>query len=313
MKKRILIAGTANTTGHNVARALAAAKVEFLGCDCAIVNAADVLCTNFAIPRTIDSGYLSAVLRIIDDHNVTHVIPSNDHDVRAIAAERQQFERRGVIINGLGANTLACLDKLATSQLFSAASVLTPHVINCDVSCPSVPFVLRSRKVGGSKKFTHIVREPTPRNISSIPESHWNVGIVTQHIEGAEFTVDVLCDQASQPLSVVPRLRRQISKLGDVHHAELFQHVSVIRGAAHAAQSLQLVGMNCLQCIVDRNGAAWFFEVNPRPGSGIDLTVEGGVNMPKLWLDVLDGKKTEFPEPDWGLQMVRFAAARFFK
>ena len=83
--------------------------------------------------------------------------------------------------------------------------------------------------------------------------------------------------------------------------------------AAHAARALRLVGINCLQCILDDQGRTWFFEVNPRPGSGMDLTTQGGVNMPKLWLDVLDGRKPVVPEPDWGLQMVRYAAARFFR
>lgn len=309
----VLVAGTANTTGMNVVRALIAAGADVIGCDCASVNAADMLCVNHVIPRTTDPGYIDALLKIVDGNRVTRVIPSNDHDVRAITANRSEFDACGVVVNGLGKNTLACLDKLETSHLFSLYMVRTPELVSSMRYEDMPPFVLRARLVGGSAKFTHVVRDPTLKAQRVIPPDHWRDGVATRFVAGSEFTVDVLCDQLSEPLVVVPRLRRQVSRLGDVHHAELVMNNTVIADAAHAARMLRLVGINCLQCILDDHGKTWFFEVNPRPGSGIDLTTHGGVNMPKLWLDVLDGRKPVVSEPNWGLQMVRYAAARFFR
>lgn len=304
-KVNVLVAGSGNVTGMNVIKALInEPNVTVYGCDYDAVNPSNQWCQSFEVPRCASSDYPNSILNILKLYDITHVIASNDHDVRALSVLKSQIQDFP-ILNGYAPNILACLDKKETERLFQDARVDTPHEVfsRCDY-----PYVLRKEAMGSNKKFVHVIK--SEEDTREIPEDHYTSGIMTRFVEGVEYTVDVLCDSNSNLLSAVPRKR--ISVVGGmVHHAKIEKDEKLIALCSKLSKSVGLVGMSCIQCITDGTNYN-FIEINPRPGSGIDLSINSGVNMPLLWLKETTNESFEVNEPKWGLQMKRYYTGYYY-
>lgn len=301
----VLIAGSSNVTGMNVIRALIGNdSINVYGCDFDAINPSNQWCESFEVPRCASPDYPVAILKIIKEKQITHIIASNDHDVRALSIlkrENPDFP----FFNGYSDHILDCLDKKATAELFDRAGVHTPPKVT---DCKDFPYVLRKKSMGSNRKFVHIVK--SEEDYSEIPYQHFADGIMTRYVEGIEYTVDVLCDNDSNVLSAVPRKRISVVS-GMVHHAQIIKEDKLIDLCKNVAKAASLKGMSCIQCITD--GTCYnFIEINPRPGSGIDLSINSGVNMPLLWIKSTLNEEVSVPDPKWGLQMKRYFLGYFF-
>jgi carbamoyl-phosphate synthase large subunit len=302
------VTGSGNVTGLNVVRALAADRgIDVVGCDIQPWNPADRYCRNYTVPLATHPDYLGQILEIVKMHQVTAVIPSNDHELRALATEADRLEVAGVRLNGRSQHQLAFLDKSVTTELFDSHGIATPRRVPLDGSI--LPMVVRNKRAGQGTKNVHIVRTGADREaLGTLSPADL---VATEYVAGDEFTVDILSDLDGKARAVVPRLRR-IVRHGIVHFGEIVRDPTVIQSATVLAERLRLTGVNCAQCI--RQGERCeYFEVNPRPGSGIDLTVAGGINMPALWVRLAHGQTVEVSEPAWGLKLIRTYDGYFFR
>ena len=301
---RILIAGSGNTTGINVIKALSG-EYEIIGTDCKELNAANKFCTNFTVPFAASQAYEASMLDIIGRYNVTHVISTNDHDTRALLMMHDILAAKNVIHNGYCNNALLLLDKEETSSLFMKQGIDTPATLNK----PEIPFVLRKKEMGNKAKFLYIIRNEA--DMETVSHEAFLSGVMTEYVAGPEFTVDVLCDADSNALCVVPRQRLDV-RGGMVWHGKTVKDDVLIEEVKAICKKLRLRGIMCLQCIKRVDGRFSFIEINPRPGSGIDLSVNSGCNLPSLWVKLTNEDVASVPEPHWGMEMVRYNSAYFF-
>jgi carbamoyl-phosphate synthase large subunit len=304
----VLVAGSGNITGMNVIRALTKQVSLVIGTDCDYENPANKFCQNYVVPRAAQPDYMPTIMGIAKKHHITHIITSNDHEVRALSKHADELKKENIVLNGFGVNTLNCLNKNETSKLFCENNIATPEVLN-DVDFPCV---IRKNEVGDKQKFVFIVR-----SVQEMPAVDWREAIITRFIKGDEYTIDILCDNQSNALSVVPRLRRKVQG-GMVHFAEIVKNNSLINEVTGLAKKLSLTGINCVQCIENENnggggGKYYFTEINPRPGSGLDLTINAGINMPLLWIKQTGGEKIKITEPVWGMKMLRYYDGYYYK
>ena len=306
MKYNVLVAGSGNVTGMNVIRALINQKdVSVIGCDFDAENPSKLFCESFQVPRCADELYPAAIKEIVERKHITHIIASDDHDVRALT-KIKLTESGFPILNCFGSNTLNCLDKRETERLFVEAGVDTPAIVT---DRNDFPYVLRIESMGARKKFVHIVENIN--DLENITEDEFDVGIQTRYVKGTEYTIDVLSNSNSQLLSAVPRKRITIVG-GMVHHACIEKDDEMISRCSQVVKIVGLVGMSCVQCIKTDDNHYYFIEINPRPGSGIDLSIHGGVNMPLLWLKESVGESISITEPVWGMQMKRYYCGYYY-
>jgi carbamoyl-phosphate synthase large subunit len=268
-----------------------------------LINAADKFCRNIVVPPCKDPLYRDEIIKIVKDESITHIIPTNDHAVRALYNMHSDLSQLNVLLNGYCHNMIKCLDKEATAKLFENNCISTPKVI----SKPVVPFVLRKKDMGSSKKFVHIVKSNDEMN--TIPDEDYANGIITQYVSGEEFTVDVLCDSNSEVLVAIPRLRVVVQN-GMVWHGKTVHDENLIYQIKNIVKRLSLTGIICIQCIKSLN-AYYFIEINPRPGSGIDLSINSNANIPLAWVNLTLGKKTEFA-PIWDMNLIRYYSGHYF-
>lgn len=303
----VLIAGSGNVTGMNVIQGLIEKGITVIGCDFQKDNPANMLCENLVVPKADDSAYPDVMSKNIRERNVTHIIPSNDHDLRRLMLMGDMLHSQGIRLNGYGSNTLGWLNKDTTQNLFKTYGIRTPSTVSND---RDYPYILRKKIMGDNRKFVYAVKCDADRN--EIPAEAFLTGIKTRYIEGNEYTIDVVCNDNSVPLAVVPRLRIEVRN-GMVHHARIVKDDELIAQIKHICEELHLKGINCLQCIRNRNDDEFYFiEINPRPGSGIDLSIKGGINMPYLWIQSTLGNACNVPEPEWGLNMLRYFNGYFY-
>lgn len=302
----ILIAGSANTTGLNVIKSLYK-FYRVIGTDYDVYNPANQFCENYVVPPCSDSRYIDCIFEIIMEQKVTHIIPTNDHTARALYLINDRLESLGITLNGYGSNMLNCLDKQKTYELFRRFNILTPKIIKKGEQFK--PFVLRKKEMGNAKKFLHIVKKET--EIDSIAEDDFLNGVMTEYIDGPEFTVDVLCDNQSNVIYAVPRERIEV-KGGMVWHGQTINDKILINQVVNIAKLLQLKGIACIQCIKSDN-SYYFIEINPRPGSGIDLSINAGVNIPYYWIKNTLGETLPSIEPEWNMHLIRYYSGYFFK
>jgi carbamoyl-phosphate synthase large subunit len=304
MIPRILIAGSGNITGLNIARALDSRHFVFAGYDFTSHNPTNMFCRNYVVPKCADVTYGSNVLDLVKSFGATVIIASNDHDVRALTRLHPELTILGVHVNAINDFTLTWLDKQKTSDFFLRNAISTPKQ-----SHTKFPLVVRKSRVGEGKKFMKVIK--TFDELQKLDDFNLEECTLTEFIEGPEYTVDIFCDADSNPIVVVPRRRHEV-RAGIVHFGEVEKNELVIESTKQLAKKAKLTGINCAQCI-QRGSECFFFEINPRPGSGLDLTTASGVNMPMLLINSLIGKNLGAQTPDWGLKMVRYHDGYFFK
>jgi carbamoyl-phosphate synthase large subunit len=308
---RVLVTGTASLTGYNTV-VLLAGRVEYLiGIDPDEANPAEEFCRNVVVPRATDPGYMDKALALCQTHRIQLVIPTNDFECRKWFSLAQSGRPGLPAVNGAGTNAVGFLDKLRTSQLLEQAGVATPEVIPWERAPQECPLVGRSRMMGTTAKFSHIIR--SRKNFHAIwPRKPRNL-ILTRYLNGEEFSIDLLAAPGGHLVTAVPRLRRVV-KNGLIHHGVVLRDESLLREAAQLARKLSLFGIHCVQCIRDAHtGTNYYFEINPRPGSGLDMTAAAGPNLPLLLCQILCGLSPTPPDPDWGLNGIRHHATYFFK
>lgn len=304
MSSRILIAGSGNTTGLNVIKALLG-KYQVIGTDCDELNAANKFCRNYTVPRAASPEYPEIMADLIEEHGITHIISTNDHDTRALLAMHDVFAAKNIRHNGYCPHAESLLDKDSTYSLFTEYNIDTP----AKLAERKIPFVLRKREMGSKTKFVYIVKNEA--DIELIPDERFNEGIMTEYVDGPEFTIDVLCDDQGNALSVIPRQRLEV-RGGMVWHGRVVHDESLIVQVKQICARLRLSGIMCLQCIKRKSGGYAFIEINPRVGSGIDLSVHAGCNLPEMWVKLTAGEQVEIPSPQWGTEMLRYNTAYYF-
>ena len=309
MRAKVLIAGSGNTTGINVIKSLID-EVEVIGCDFNPINPANKFCRNFAVSRCSSSLYNKDILELIRNEGVTHIFASNDHDVRAMTLLSPELEKLGVRLNGVnGSVTIDCLDKDKTYKLFVENNILTPKKVDVRNALGNIPCVVRIKNMGKTRKFVHIVK--TKENFAEIPQTHLDNAICTCFVEGEEYTTDYLCDNESNLICAIPRLRVEVNN-GMVWHGKVVHDEVLIQKVTEVAKKLGLIGVGCIQCIKDKFGNYYFIEINPRPGSGIDLSINSGANLPLMSVYLQQGIEVKVPMINWDTQMIRYNTAYFF-
>ncbi len=113
--------------------------------------------------------------------------------------------------------------------------------------------------------------------------------VVQTYLDGPEFTIDVLCDFAGEPLSVVPR-ERVVIRAGVVDRGRTVRDAALIDLGLQVAGALKFVGAVNMQCrVVD--GVPIVFEINPRFSGGIPLTIAAGADFPRQLVELAHGRR----------------------
>jgi carbamoyl-phosphate synthase large subunit len=271
------------------------------------------------VPRCDHPGYLSAIEDAVARHDVGLLVPLTDLDLLLLAERRDELAARGCLTMISSPQAVAtCRDKVRTARWLAeiGATPIRSETLETFRADPFYPCFVKP--VSGSSSVG-ARRVDGPEQLAGHVAAFGENLLLQECLEGQEFTVDVYRLRGGPVKAVVPRQRLDV-RAGEVQNAVTVRDEELIGESRRIAESLPgLWGAACLQFRrpVDATGKpagpARCFEINPRFGGGVPLTIAAGADLPLYLLQEttsqpVDGPAGVFTE---NLVMLRYDDAVF--
>jgi carbamoyl-phosphate synthase large subunit len=242
----------------------------------------------YRVPMSSDPAYLDEIHAICDAERVRLVVPTIDDELPIFAAARETFQMHGIRVacSPEPANTL-CNDKLATCLRLRQAGVpaaLSWSGTDVALDAPLPLFIKPRTGRGAIGAFPVRSRRELEFFLGYVADP-----IVQEYLEGPEFTLDVLCDDEGQPLSIVPR-ERVVIRAGVIDRGRTVNDPALIALAEAACGAIRFAGPINIQCRM-RGSQPVIFEINPRFSGGIPLTIQAGADFPQMLIRLALGRR----------------------
>lgn len=243
---------------------------------------------SYRVPFASEEGYLEELLAICEAEGVRLAVPTIDDELPIFGAARDAFKSIGVVTACSPEQTsLMCNDKYATCKhLIDAGVPAAASYLPAQLSDRmELPLFIKPRTGRGAigafavhtyeqlDFFLHYVESP----------------IVQEYLNGPEYTIDVLCDFAGRPLSIVPR-ERVVIRAGVIDRGRTVNDRRLMSLAEAVCGAIKFSGPINIQCRM-RGDQPVVFEINPRFSGGIPLTIQSGADFPEMLLRLAMGRK----------------------
>lgn len=242
---------------------------------------------SFRVGLSKEPGYIDQILAIAIGERVGLVVPTIDDELALFGHARSRFAEHGILVAVSRPETTSlCDDKYATCRELGRRGVAAAPSWLPDTlpATPAFPLFVKPRH-GRGGVGAHYIRNP--RDLAFFLD-YVDGPIVQEYLNGPEFTIDVLCDFAGRPLSIVPR-RRDHVRAGVIDRGCTVNDPVLIALAQACTTALPFFGAINIQCrVVD--GTPVVFEINPRFSGGIPLTIEAGADFPRMLVDLAAGR-----------------------
>lgn len=241
----------------------------------------------FRVGLSRDPDYIDQILAIAVGEGVGLVVPTIDDELETFGRARARFAEHGILVAVSRPETTAlCDDKFATCRELASRGVAAAQswLPGSLPDQPPFPLFVKPRQGRGGVGAYRIRNE---RDLAFFLD-YVDSPIIQEYLHGPEFTIDVLCDFAGRPLSIVPR-RRDVIRAGVIDRGCTVNDPALIALAQACTTALPFFGAINIQCrVVD--GTPVVFEINPRFSGGIPLTIEAGADFPRMLVDLAAGR-----------------------
>jgi carbamoyl-phosphate synthase large subunit len=241
------------------------------------------------VPAGADPDFADTLLTRCGTLDVDVVLPTVDAELRPLAHSRDKFTAAGIALLLAEAHALdIILDKLALAT-HCAGVVRIPRTElfgpALDPASWTYPVVVKPRTGSGSRGIYII------GSAAELDAMERSPGLIVQDfLPGEEYSVDVLADTNGHVIASVPRIRARVDSgvsVGSrtVHDPEVEYFGRTV------ARATGITYVANVQCKRDRDGSPALLEVNPRIPGTLGLTIASGVDMPRLALQALLGRR----------------------
>jgi carbamoyl-phosphate synthase large subunit len=241
------------------------------------------------VPLAKDPGYIDAVLAICRAEQVGLVIPTIDDELVLFGQARSRFEACGIqVAVSPPLTSRTCNDKYQTSVALRAAGVPAAKTfLPAQLNDAALPLFIKPRfGRGGVGAFPVDTRRQLDFFLEYVVDP-----IIQEYLDGPEFTIDMLCDFAGRPLSIVPR-ERVVIRAGVIDRGRTVRDPALLDLAQSVARVLSFYGPVNIQCRIV-SGRPVVFEINPRFSGGIPLTIAAGADFPRMLLRLARGHRVQ--------------------
>ena len=232
-----------------------------------------------------EQEWLTALLKLINQYNINVIFQTGDSDVALMAKFQDQIRAAGVYLLIPSKLTIdICQDKYSFYSLCKDKFKL--------------PLTSTSKLLFPGKKIIKPIRGSGSRNIQIIDNGFPKVDegfIIQTFIDGPEYSVDVLCDEASNMLTGIVRERIQ-TKAGISTKGRIVNNHEILNECARICMHLNIKGPACIQ-LKEQGGQYYFLEINPRFGGGLIFSTLASVNIPEMMLEYFSGASITINQP----------------
>ncbi len=242
----------------------------------------------YAMPLATDPGYIPELLALCEAERIGLAVPTIDDELPLFAAATAAFRSRGVMTAWSPPETARiCNDKYLTSQHLATHGIPVARSVLPSERTPdmALPLFIKPRGGrGGIGAFPVRSERELAFFVDYVPEP-----VVQEYLDGPEFTIDVVCNLAGEPLAIVPR-ERVVIRAGVSDRGRTVRNPVLIDLAARVCRALHFVGPLNIQCRIPSapraGGRPVVFEINARFSGGIPLTIAAGADVPAMLVDL---------------------------
>ena len=303
---KILIGSNGGLTGVYLAKRLRLLPNVFLyGAD-----ATDITVGQFFVdkqchlPIADDSNFLEELIELLNKEKIDVYLPTHSREIIVIS-KNEDILRKNAEAKFLVSpyDTYTALDnKKTANKNLSSIGIPVPSLIE-DFDC-SYPILMKNDQGSGS---TGIVKIENQRLHKAYKETIEGKSFY-EVINGTEYTLDCMFDSEGNLLGM--NQRKRVKTIGGaVSITTNSTEFDISSWVELIAKTWKFCGCVNFQYIV-KNGVPYFIDVTLRyPSGGLPLTVQSGLDIPKLTVDVLCDKKIYPYVPDIscsGMTMYRY-------
>ncbi len=243
-----------------------------------------------------DSG--KSLFKLCNEHNIDIVIPTLDDSLLTWANMSMDLLKVGTNVAISMPTTLAVfLDKWEAYLFFKENGIPTPET-SLEQKYPLIKPRLGR---GGSGIRITDKQVDMSGNISQVL------------LAGREYTIDVLCNQDSEPIYIVPRIRLGV-KEGKATGGIVVKHERIEEIIRKICKSIPFWGPINVQCFETPENDIYVTEINPRLGGGSALGMAATENWIALIEKMIYGKTVCASCPvKYGLKMGRYYSEVFYE
>jgi carbamoyl-phosphate synthase large subunit len=317
---------------HSALKAFYGETITIIGCDIRPDAYGLYLADKgYLVPERNSSGFIEKLMKILRQEKCSVIYPLSTFDQEYFAAHRDIFEGLRVVVSDLRSVSIAN-DKLKLYERCRKVGIRVADYVplyqpsSLDIALrelgyPKLPVVFKlahstaARGLAIIRKdgsiFESIHRSNGLPHMSggelsnTLARMGWSSGILCEYLPGDEYSVDILSWKGEPLISVVRK--RYAAAGGLALHAEVIDDAEV-RGLAEAVvRELGLSYTSNVQIRRNSENLPCLMEVNPRIPGTIGLTVQAGVNMPAVALELALGK--EVPNSfsvSYGMRVMRY-------
>ena len=237
-----------------------------------------------------DSGYIQNLLDICIADQIDLLIPTIDTDLLVLSENKEKFEAIGTrVMISASEKIRICRDKNNTSQFFVDCGLHAPMPVNDWKEYKSgFPAFIKPKDGSSSINAFKVENEEELEIYAGQVEDY----IVQPFVSGKEYTIDIFCDWAGEPISIVPRERLQV-RAGEVLKTRIKLDQTMIEESRKLCAAFKPCGPMTVQLIRDAADIDWFIEINPRFGGGAPLSMKAGARSAEAILKLMDGEQNE--------------------
>jgi carbamoyl-phosphate synthase large subunit len=257
------------------------------------------------VPRGDAPELVPALLAACRARKIDLMLPTVDAEFVPLALARADFEALGVALPISPLDCLrVCRDKhelLARVKGIVPVPEYEPLTPEAAALVTSFPRCVKPRLGAGSRGAEKITRR---EDLDALPQD--GSILVQEYLPGEEYSVDVYVRGDGRVIAAVPRERMKTDS-GIAVTARTVDVPEVIEAARRVAEEIGVRYVANVQFKRAADGIFKLLEVNPRFPGTLPLTTAAGVDMPKLLVDDVAGKKLpDGPLPFKEIMVVRY-------
>ena len=241
-----------------------------------------------------DPQYIQQLVDICVTDKIDLVMPTIDTDLLVLSQNMEEFEKVGTrVLISKPDKIMICRDKNNTGDFFISCGLKAPRTYNNYQAYPGpYPCFIKPKDGSSSINAFKVEDEEELFVYAGQVEDY----IIQPFVEGREFTIDIFCDFAGNPICITPRERVQV-RAGEVLKTQIFMDETMIEDAKKLCEAFKPCGPMTVQLIQDRNtGDNYYIEINPRYGGGAPLSMKSGARSAEALLRLLCGEIVEYQE-----------------
>jgi carbamoyl-phosphate synthase large subunit len=256
------------------------------------------------LPPADDANYIPNIVQIVDEQEVSLIVPLADIDMSVLAERRDEL---GALLLLPEAEVVERTnDKYLAHLFFEEQGIASPGSWLPDElpAAPSFPVLIKPRRGFGSRNIflardgaelaAHLAGTPVPSFVQAL-------------CLGDEFSIDVFSDLQARCLNAIPRSMIE-SKGGESIKGMTVRDEELIDLGRRVAETVGVIGPATIQCFRSTSERTEVTDVNLRFGGAFPLPLAAGGGYPVLALALARGERPQVRVGAYreGVVMTRF-------